>query len=133
MAAVLAAACASQETKKPRVENYVDRTLVRVQAALEEKHFLLRHNPAAECGCPPFEVKLDARWQRVEIGGDEDDEAIVALVQAAEGAPAEGRDRRVFEVEARLEESVALCGRGGLYVSLVPTAFLGVVEAASSP
>ena len=102
-----------------------------MQAALEEVRFVLRHNPAGECGCPPFEVKLGDRWQRVEIGGEEDDPAIVALRQVAEAAPgndgAATHDRRLFEVEARLDEGVALCGRGGLYVSLVPTALVGVV------
>jgi len=131
-----------------RAQTYVDRVEARVKAALEEVNFLLRHNPAGECGCPPFEVKLGERWQRVEIGGEEDDPAIVALRQLAEAPvsppaalaeapPGErgtgSRDRRVFEVEGRLEEGVGLCGSGGLYVSLVPTAVVGVVGTTPEP
>jgi|GEM_PF-4480604 len=129
-------ACGSAAPTTKRAETYVDRVQARVQAALEEVHFLLRHNPTGECGCPPFEVKLGDRWQRVEIGGEGDDPALAALRQVADsayGKSREARDRRVFEVEAHLEEGVALCGRGGLYVSLVPTAFVGVVGAEPEP
>lgn len=127
-----AGGCGSAPAAPKRAETYVDRVAARVLATIDEVRFVLRHNPAGECGCPPFEVKLGDRWQRVEIGGEEDDPAIVALRQVAEAVPggdrdAAARDRRLFEVEARLDEGVALCGRGGLYVSLVPTAFVGVV------
>ncbi len=121
------AACASDPAPK-RAETYVDRVELRVLAARDDGRYLLRHNPADACGCPPFEVKLGEVWHRVAIGGEVDDPAIVSLLEAT--ATPEVHDRRVFEVEARLDDEVALCGRGGLYVSLVPTAFVGVVGAA---
>lgn len=119
--------CAS-DPAPVRIETYVDRVQGRVQSALEEPRFLLRHNPAAECGCPAFELKLGAVWQRVELAAEEDDPAVMALQQLIEPVlDTRARDRRVFEVEGRLEDAVGLCGRGGLYVSLVPTALVGVV------
>ena len=119
--------CGSSPTPK-RVQTYVDRVEARVVAAAEDTRFVLRHNPAEECGCPPFEVKLGDRWQRVEIAGDVEDPVIVALAElvAPAGGDPSARDRRLFEVEGRLDREVGLCGRGGLYVSLVPTALVGL-------
>jgi len=118
-------ACGSSPEPR-RVETYVDKVESRVLLAADETHFLLRHNPAEECGCPPFEVKLGERWQRVELAGDEDDPVIVALAELVTPDAAGARDRRVFAVEGRLDREVGLCGRGGLYVSLVPTALVGL-------
>ena len=130
--------CASPRSALRAEATYVGKVEARVKAAQEEARFVLRHNPAAACGCPPFELKLGTQWQRVEIiGGEADDPTVLALAEISEQPPAVGqRDRRVFGVEGQLEERVALCGRGGLYVSLVPTAFLGEVVAppgAASP
>lgn len=99
-----------------------------MRAALEAPSYRLRYNPAAPCGCPPFEVKLGEVWQRVEIGGEEDDPVIVALGELARQSDPGARDRRVFEVEGQLQDLVALCGRGALYASLAPTALLGEVD-----
>jgi hypothetical protein len=149
LATLLMAACAAacSTPKRPAPDTYVDRVEARAVAALEQKSFVLRHNPATACGCPPFEVRLGEHWQRVEIGGELDDPTIVALLkvagvgdelgQGSNGQPLLGlersarvRDHRMFEVEGALSDEVALCGRGGLYVSLVPTAFVGVVATA---
>lgn len=143
-AALLLATLACQSsTTRPVRETYVDRVEARVVLAREEPTHILRHNPAVACGCPPFEVKLGEHWQRVELGGELDDPVIVELLEAAgvddvlgpRGGPAvlgiarveRERDRREFEIEGSLSDEIALCGRGGLYVSLVPTAFVGVV------
>lgn len=119
-------ACGSAPSAPRRAPTYVDRVRERVRAASDAGSYLLRYNPAAECGCPPFEVRLGEVWQRVEIGGDEEDPVIVGLAEVAQ-KKSEGRERRVFEVEGQLQDLVALCGRGGLYASLVPTALLGEV------
>lgn len=121
-------ACGSAPQAPRRAPTYVDRVRERVRDASDAGSWLLRYNPAAECGCPPFEIRLGEVWQRVEIGGDEEDPVIVGLAEVAQkkGEPG-GRERRVFEVEGQLQDIVSLCGRGGLYASLVPTALLGEV------
>lgn len=132
-------ACGSAAPAPRPAETYLDRVEARLATAREETRFVLRHNPAPSCGCPPFEVRLAETWQRVQLGGEPDEPAIIALLQVtgldADGAPPpEGeRDRRSFEVEGLLGDEVALCGRGGLYVSLVPTAFVGVVPTEAAP
>jgi len=132
LALALAVGCGSAPPTERREPTYVDRVQERVRAALEAPSHRLRYNPAAQCGCPPFELRLGEVWQRVEIGGDEDDPVIVALAELAQRTAEPGaRDRRVFEVEGQLQGGVALCGRGGLYASLVPTALLGEVDASS--
>lgn len=124
----LGAACASAPAPS-REPTYVDRVQARVRAALDAPSYRLRYNPAAQCGCPPFEVMLGEVWQRVEIGGDEDDPVIVALGELAQQSEPGARDRRVFEVEGQLQDLVSLCGRGALYASLAPTALLGEADA----
>jgi len=116
-------ACATQEAAT-RARNYADLVVERVKLAQGERRFLLRLNPSA-CECPPFEVKLGETWQRTEVLAADADEPVVAALDTLMTARVEGRDRRVFAVDGRLEGNVFRCGRGGLYVSLVPTALVG--------
>lgn len=117
--------CAS--APEPRgVATYADVVRARVEAAKSESSFALRHNPAA-CNCPPFEVRLGSTWQRVELvtqaPDGEEDPVILALRQVVERHTLSGRrERGELRVQGRLEDTLGTCGRGALYVSLVPLA-----------
>lgn len=118
------AGCGSSPTVKPRTAAYLRVVEARVAAASESTRFVLRHNPAA-CGCPPFEVQLGDTWQRAELVGVEpDDTTILGLEAKLEAHP-----DAEMTIEGRLDGELATCGRGMLYVSIVPSA---LVDPASS-
>jgi len=122
------AACASAPPRAPKSATYLRAVEARVEAASDTTRFVLRHNPAT-CDCPPYEVKLGEVWQRVElVGVDEDDATLQALDVAVSQAP----DAEVV-IEGHLDSELATCGLGTLYVSLVPTAFVGEPSLAAPP
>ncbi|MFO0750174.1 MAG: hypothetical protein U1F43_31575 [Myxococcota bacterium] len=112
--------CASTPPRMPRSAAYLAAVRERVATHADETRFVLRHNPSS-CDCPPFEVKLGEVWQRTELVGVDDDDATVLALEAAieTGPDAE------LAIEGHIEGEPATCGRGALYVSLVPTAFIG--------
>jgi len=128
---------------------YEDIVNLRLDTSRQAQTFVLRYNPA-DCGCSPFEVLLGERrpdedvaestsadtpiassgaptWQRVEIAGvDESDPVVLALRDhIARRALASTRDRTRFRVEGGLESRLGSCGRGSLFVSLVPSRLVG--------
>lgn len=112
-------ACASSPPQKPRTAAYLRIVEQRVEVAREQPSFVLRHNPTA-CDCPPFEVLLGETWQRVElVGVDEEDATILAIDAAIDTRP-----EAEVTIEGRLDGDLQTCGRGALYVSLVPTALV---------
>jgi len=136
VAIVMASASIGCATSPERGEpTYRDRVERRVELAWEEARFVLRHNPTT-CNCPPFEVRLGATWQRVELvassGEPEDDEVIAELGRLVETSEAEGSLLNVT-VMGRLEEALGECGRGALFVSLVPVGLVLEDERTQGP
>lgn len=121
------AGCASTPPRTPKSAAYLRAVEARIATAGDTTRFVLRHNPTS-CDCPPYEVRLGDVWQRTELVGiDEDDATLLALEVAIGQAP-----ESEVAVEGRLEGDPATCGLGTLYVSLVPTAFVGDPSAAPS-
>jgi hypothetical protein len=71
----------------------------------------------------------------VEIAGvDESDPVVLALRDhIARRALASTRDRARFRVEGRLESRLGSCGRGSLFVSLVPSGLIGMEDDEAAP
>lgn len=130
-ALIFVGACATEQAPT-RAKNYADVVVERVRQAQAETRFMLRLNPSA-CECPPFEVKLGETWQRAEVLAADAEEPVVAALDTLMTARVEGRDRRVFAIEGRIEDTVLRCGRGGLYVSLVPTALVTAPTGSTTP
>ncbi len=78
-------------------------------------------------GAPHRVAGRSSIWQRVEIAGvDESDPVVLALQDhIARRTLASTRDRTLFRVEGRLESRLGSCGRGSLFVSLVPSGLVG--------
>ena len=97
MAAVLAAACASQETKKPRVENYVDRTLARVaqnaKLSTDQLADMLK-NSGSSMRSMRRQIEGEIAWRRLQQAkiedtvsvGDEEVKAVLDRLNASKGS-----------------------------------------------
>lgn len=107
---------------EPTRPDYRARVAERIAAAADAPVFTLRHNPAT-CSCPPYEVLLGHVWHRVAFdAADEDDPVVLQLTREVEQAQRERRTRS-FLVQGSLDDTLATCGRGAIYVTLKPTAY----------
>ena len=119
----LLTACATTRApvEAPVAPSYHDVLLARLNEASSTTRHALRYNPSP-CACPAFEVFLGEHWTRVDLIGDDTDDPVVERLTAA----ARGRDDQTlqtFVVEGSLEETLATCATGKLYVTLDVTAF----------
>ena len=93
-----------------------------MQESAELELHELRYNPGL-CGCPPFELQLQGRWHRVTFDVvDDSHPVLVELREAVERDESSG-DLGRYLIQGRLEDRVATCGQGALFLTLDPTAF----------
>lgn len=127
-------ACAKGSTTPPAAPSpptYAERVQERVQGASERNLHELRFNPGL-CGCPPFELELQGRWHRVTFDvADDSHPVLVELRAAVERHEAAGEVKR-YLIQGRLDDRVATCGQGALFLTLDPSAF-GAPEPPEGP
>lgn len=119
--AVSLTGCASQRggkaTETGVAPNYGQVVAQRVADAQKATSHRVRYNPVP-CGCPPFEVKLGGIWQRVafDVPPDGDEPPTLAVRKVlTDGVPG-----ALYDVDGSLEEALATCGSGVIYVTIRP-------------
>ena len=84
--ALLVGACASTPEPPPvdaKPPTYAEQIEERIAGASDREVHELRYNPGL-CGCPPFELELEGRWNRVTFDvADDSHPVLVALREAA--------------------------------------------------
>ena len=105
-----------------RPPSYAERIEERAREAVDREIHELRYNPGL-CGCPPFEVELQGRWHRVTFDVTDDSHPVlVELREAVERDEASGTLGR-YIIQGRLDDRVASCGQGALFLTLDPSAY----------
>ncbi len=103
--------------RSERSPGYLEIVEARLAEHGDSGPWTLRFNPAP-CSCPAFEVLLGESWHRVAFDADEEDPLMVRL--AEQSALPEGRESTLWRLGGRLLLQATRCGRGALYVTLVP-------------
>ncbi len=118
-------ACATRSIAPPSAPEpptYAERIQERIQEAAERELHELRYNPGL-CGCPPFELELQGRWHRVTFDVADDSHPVLVELRAdVERDESQGELGR-YLIQGRLEDGVATCGQGSLFLTLDPTAY----------
>ena len=110
---------ARKANAKPRYDEIVAK---RVAAASDKTTFHLRYNPAT-CGCPPYEIALGGVWQRVALDVSDEPDPVVTLLRAATTRDQKAGRLGIYTLQGELEDALATCARGTIYVTFRPTAF----------
>ncbi len=125
LALVLGGCAATEVTDTPMaVPSYEDIVDARAAAAQDHTTHTLRYNPTY-CRCPPFEIQLGSRWQRVDLAvEDTEDPTVTELLAVVREAT--DQTGRTYKVDGAVTDAVGTCGAGTRFVTLEPTAFQGV-------
>jgi hypothetical protein len=106
----------------PPPPTYAKRVLERVKTASDREVHALRFNPNI-CGCPPFEIRLDGRWQRLTFDVADDGHPVLVALREAVEADEQAGQLGTYTIQGRLLDRVTTCGQGALFVTLDPSAF----------
>ena len=118
-------ACGAQPATVPSTPappTYVERVQERLQEVAERDLHELRYNPGL-CGCPPFELKLQERWHRLTFDVADDSHPVLVELRAAVERDEAGGELGRYVIQGRLDDRVATCGQGALFLTLDPIAY----------
>lgn len=118
-------ACATKAVtppSPPSTPTYIERIQERVQTASERDLHELRYNPGL-CGCPPFELELEGRWHRVTFDVVDDSHPVLVELRASVERDELGGELGRHLIQGRLEDRIATCGQGALFLTLDPKAY----------
>jgi hypothetical protein len=115
----------------PSPPTYAEQIQERVQEASERELHELRYNPGL-CGCPPFELELQGRWHRVTFDVVDDSHPVLVELRMAVERDESGGELGRYLIQGKLEDRVATCGQGAIFLTLDPSAY-GAPEPPETP